>query len=181
MPRPPIRRIVDYVPAVTFFKPAGVPRPNLEEIELSLDELEAIRLKDLEGLEQEEAAARMGVARTTFRRVLVAARAKVAEALVQGKAIRIGGGPFVRREEAFRCRECGHLFAVSDEARPGGRGPGWGRGRGGGLGKMGAGWSEVRRCRHCGSRRIEPAGARELGGAAAGEDLVKGDGDRQDG
>ncbi|MEW6546119.1 MAG: DUF134 domain-containing protein [Bacillota bacterium] len=94
MPRPPIPRFVEHIPEVTYFKPAGIPLRQLEEVELTVDELEAIRLKDMEGLEQEEAAARMGIARTTFRRVLVSGRAKVAEALVQGKAIRIQGGAF---------------------------------------------------------------------------------------
>ncbi|MDI6893521.1 MAG: DUF134 domain-containing protein [Bacillota bacterium] len=94
MPRPPIPRLVEHIPEVTYFKPAGIPLRLLEEVELTVDELEAIRLKDIEGLEQEEAAGRMGIARTTFRRVLVSARAKIAEALVRGKAIRIEGGTF---------------------------------------------------------------------------------------
>lgn len=107
MPRPPINRLVEHLPEVTYFKPAGVPLRVLEEVQLTVDELEALRLKDLEGLEQEEASARMGVARTTFRRILVGARAKIAEALVQGKAIRIGGGAFTPAARHFRCRECG--------------------------------------------------------------------------
>lgn len=95
MPRPPIPRLVKHIPRVTYFKPAGIPLRVLAEVGLTVDELEAVRLKDLEGLEQEEAAARMGIARTTFRRVLVSARAKIADALVTGKAIRIEGGPFI--------------------------------------------------------------------------------------
>jgi predicted DNA-binding protein (UPF0251 family) len=65
----------------------------LEEVELTIDELEALRLADLEGLYQEEAAARMEVSRATFARIVETARLKVATALVHGHALRIGGGP----------------------------------------------------------------------------------------
>lgn len=92
MPRPIKCRRVGFLPDVTYFKPAGVPLRMLEEITLSVDELEALRLKDIEGLEQQDGAARMGVSRATFRRVLVSARRKVAEALVGGKALRVEGG-----------------------------------------------------------------------------------------
>jgi predicted DNA-binding protein (UPF0251 family) len=74
------------------FKPLGEPFSQLDVVEIPLDGLEAIRLADGEGLYQEEAAARMGVSRATFARVLTAARGAVAEALVQGKALRITGG-----------------------------------------------------------------------------------------
>jgi predicted DNA-binding protein (UPF0251 family) len=76
-----------------LFKPAGIPARLLEEVVLTLDELEALRLADLEGEYQEAAAARMGVSRATFGRIVGEARRKVAEALVQGKALRIEGGP----------------------------------------------------------------------------------------
>lgn len=107
MPRPPIRRLVEHLPPATYFKPAGVPLRHLDEVTLSVDEVEALRLKDLEGLEQETAAARMGVARTTFRRVLIAAREKLADALVHGKAIRIEGGPFLHVSPGLVCAHCG--------------------------------------------------------------------------
>ena len=74
------------------FKPQGVPMTELEQVNLTLDGLEALRQADLEGLYQEEAAQRMGVSRATFARVLTAARKAVAEALVHGKALDIGGG-----------------------------------------------------------------------------------------
>jgi uncharacterized protein len=64
----------------------------LEEVCLSVDEAEAIRLKDLEGLEQEEGADRMGISRPTFQRILVSGRHKVADALLNGKAVKIEGG-----------------------------------------------------------------------------------------
>ncbi len=74
------------------FKPQGIAAAGLERLNLTLDGLEALRLADLEGLYQEEAARRMGVSRATFARVLTAARKTVAEALVHGKAVEIGGG-----------------------------------------------------------------------------------------
>ncbi len=80
-------------PSAPLFKPAGIPATLLEEIVLTLDELEALRLADLEGLHQEDAGARMGISRPTFGRVVEAARRKVTEALTAGKALRIEGGP----------------------------------------------------------------------------------------
>jgi predicted DNA-binding protein (UPF0251 family) len=80
------------VPDVTYFKPAGIPMAELEDSVLTKDELEAIRLKDLEGHEQERCAGKMGISQPTFHRLVVSARQKVAEALVKGKAVRIEGG-----------------------------------------------------------------------------------------
>ncbi len=77
----------------SIFKPAGVPVRYLDEVVLSLDEFEALRLADFEGLYQEQAALRMEVSRPTFGRIIDIARRKVAEALVHGKALRIDGGP----------------------------------------------------------------------------------------
>ncbi|WP_031516291.1 DUF134 domain-containing protein [Desulfofalx alkaliphila] len=95
MSRPSKCRRVEFIPEITYFKPAGVPLVNLEEVSLAVEELEAIRLKDLEYLEQEQCAQRMQVSRPTFHRVLTSARHKVAQALVQGKAIRVEGGNYV--------------------------------------------------------------------------------------
>jgi len=75
------------------FKPLGVPLRELESVVMTLDEFEAIRLADLDGLYQQEAADQMNVSRTTFGRIVEAARAKLADALVHGKALRIEGGP----------------------------------------------------------------------------------------
>ncbi|MGI6096564.1 MAG: DUF134 domain-containing protein [Dethiobacteria bacterium] len=94
MPRPKKCRRVEYMPTLTYFKPAGVPLRELEEVRLTVEELEAVRLKDLEGLDQEDCAARMAISRPTFQRLLTEARTKIAEAFVQGKAIRIEGGHF---------------------------------------------------------------------------------------
>ncbi|MBN2477773.1 DUF134 domain-containing protein [Candidatus Micrarchaeota archaeon] len=89
MPRPRIRRFVRWNPDVVFFKPMGVPMRELLEVSLTLEEFEAIRLKDYEGLEQEEAAKKMKVSRPTFQRTLKSARKKIADFLVNGKALRI--------------------------------------------------------------------------------------------
>lgn len=92
VPRPPKCRRICGLPAATYFKPAGIPLPLLAEIILGLDELEALRLKDMEGLDQVTAAGRMQVAQSTFQRILTGARAKVSRALVTGCALRIEGG-----------------------------------------------------------------------------------------
>ena len=103
MPRPRKCRRVAFLPGVTYFKPAGVPLRALDDIRLSVEEVEAIRLKDLEGLEQEECAEKMNISRPTFQRVLASARQKVANALLTGKAIRIEGGNFEMALRRFKC------------------------------------------------------------------------------
>jgi hypothetical protein len=75
------------------FKPIGIPRVELVEVNMTLDEYEALRLADLEGLYQDDAAGRMGVSRATFGRILRSAHRKVAETLTHGLALRIEGGP----------------------------------------------------------------------------------------
>lgn len=74
---------------MTYFKPAGIPLINLQEVQLSYDELEALRLKNHLGMDQKEAAKKMNVSQPTFHRILLLAQKKVAECLVTGKAIRI--------------------------------------------------------------------------------------------
>lgn len=76
-----------------MFKPAGIPMRDLEEVVMTLDEFEALRLADLDGLYQEQAAEQMNVSRPTFSRVIESAHRKLADALVHGKALRIEGGP----------------------------------------------------------------------------------------
>ena len=94
MPRPRIPRRVRSEPGVTYFKPAGVMMSQLAHAMLTVDELEALRLKDHEGMGQTEAAGRMRISQPTFQRLLLSARRKVADALVNGKAIRIEGGDY---------------------------------------------------------------------------------------
>lgn len=89
MPRPKIARRVRFEPGVTYYKPRGVPLSELDEVELERDELEALKLHDVDGLEQVEAAKKMGVSQPTFGRILDKAYKKLAQAMVEGKAIRI--------------------------------------------------------------------------------------------
>lgn len=116
MPRPTKWRRVALIPEANYFKPAGIPLRVLEEVCLSVEEAEAIRLKDLEGLEQEECAQRMRISRPTFHRVLGSARSKLADALVNGKAIRIQGGSFEMAMRRFRCGNDGQEWDVPFEA-----------------------------------------------------------------
>jgi len=94
MSRPLKCRRVAFLPEATYFKPAGVPLRVLDEVILSVEEAEAIRLKDLEGLAQAPGAEKMNISRPTFQRVLASARRKIADALLNGKAVRIEGGNF---------------------------------------------------------------------------------------
>jgi predicted DNA-binding protein (UPF0251 family)/predicted Fe-Mo cluster-binding NifX family protein len=94
MPRPKKCRMVDAAPGVRFFKPQGIPARELEEVYLSLDGYEALRLADREGLRHDEAARRMHVSRQTFGRILAAAHKAVADAIVEGLVLRIEGGEY---------------------------------------------------------------------------------------
>jgi predicted DNA-binding protein (UPF0251 family) len=114
MGRRQLWRKVSAIPPITFFKPTGVRTDELEEVRLLVEEAEAIRLKDLDGLEQEECAEKMSVSRSTFSRILDSARQKVAEALLYGKAIRIDGGNFEMAVRRFRCLH-GHEWEVPFE------------------------------------------------------------------
>jgi uncharacterized protein len=110
MPRPPCCRHVTGRPGAAVFKPAGVPASELEWLVLSLDEFEALRLADLDGLHHEDAAARMKVSRATFGRIVESARRKVAEALYRGMALEITGGSVsLPPVHAGRCR-CGRCL-----------------------------------------------------------------------
>jgi predicted DNA-binding protein (UPF0251 family) len=99
------------MPPVTYFKPAGIPLRSLEEVVLSVEEAEALRLKELEGLEQEESAKKMNISRPTFQRILASARQKTADAILNGKAVNIKGGNFEMAFRRFRCRR-GHEWEL---------------------------------------------------------------------
>ena len=118
MPRPAIERTVGGLPRATLFKPAGVPGRELEQLQLTVDELEAIRLVDLDGLSHEQAAEAMGVSRQTVGRVLERGRAKVAEALVAGKAILIGGGQYRIEPRQLCCASCGAVWGTPPHDPP---------------------------------------------------------------
>ena len=94
MPRPPKERWVECLPSFTHFTPRGVTLSDREEICLTVDELEALRLKDLVGLDQNGSARRMNLAQSTYQRVLANARAKLTRAVVEGRELRIQGGRY---------------------------------------------------------------------------------------
>ncbi len=102
MTRPKSLRSIENIPEIKWFKPAGIKMRALEEVSLTFDEIEAIRLADLEGLYQEQVAEKMNVSRQTIGRILISAHRKIAEALVEGKAIRLEGGQIQFKN---RCRK----------------------------------------------------------------------------
>ncbi len=115
MARPTKWRRIEKVPAIPYFIPSTQEMPELDKNILKLEELEAIRLKDLEGLEQEECAAKMEVSRPTFQRILISAREKVADSLINGKSIVIDGGNFTLNICPVKCSNCGNEWLESYE------------------------------------------------------------------
>lgn len=101
MPRPRLCRRVEFQPNITYFKPAGIRMIDLEESVITVDEFEAVRLKDLLGLEQEECAKKMNISQPTFHRLILSARKKIADAIVNGKAIKIEGGVYKMIQPRF--------------------------------------------------------------------------------
>ena len=110
MVRPQKERRVAFNPEISYFKPRGIPMFDLEEVCLTVDQREAIRLSDLMGLSPEEAGRHMGVSRATFGRIIQRAREAVADALINGKAINVEGGNYqlVNKARIFRCSDCDH-------------------------------------------------------------------------
>lgn len=115
MPRPTKFRTVEFFPEDTYFVPCGKPKCEIEEVDLKLEELEAMRLKDIEGLNQEECADKMHVSRQTFQNIIDSARKKVATALTEGNAIRISGGNYRANFCKFKCFNCGNLYEIKYE------------------------------------------------------------------
>jgi predicted DNA-binding protein (UPF0251 family) len=114
MGRRQLWRRVSSIPLVNYFKPAGAPMASLEEVQLLIEEAEAIRLKDFEKLEQGKCAEEMNISQSTFSRLLDSARQKIADALLNGKAIRIEGGNYEMAVRRFRCLQ-GHEWEVPFE------------------------------------------------------------------
>lgn len=115
MVRPCKKRGVKEPPKVRSFKPAGIPLRYLETVTLTVDEFEAVRLADYEGLGHKESAERMGISRPTFSRVIERARRKLGEALFEVKEIYIEGGNVYFRNNLFRCRNCSTLIRIDAE------------------------------------------------------------------
>lgn len=112
MPRPKNNRIVYEPPSYTEFKPAGVSIKSLEKIQLSLDEFETIRLADMLGMSHEEAANEMGISRSTFSRLIVKSRKKIANFFFHGKLLSVTGGNIHFRKNTIKCPNCGHMFKI---------------------------------------------------------------------
>jgi predicted DNA-binding protein (UPF0251 family) len=89
MPRPRIRRKIEFNPEITYFKPQGIPMRDLQTVALSIEEIEAYRLRYLDDLDQRAAAKRMTVSTSTYQRIISLAYKKIADALINGKAIKI--------------------------------------------------------------------------------------------
>ena len=151
MPRPRLFRRVRFQPGITYFKPAGVRLAELEEVVLTFGEFEALRLCDEQGIDQKEAAKKMKLSQPTLHRTLLSARKKVADAVVNGKSIRIEGGSYKM------------VAPRRGVGRGVGRGQGMGQGRGlrrgigsgTGRGRMGgtaAGPVGECKCPACGNR-----------------------------
>ena len=134
MPRPRRLRRVGFMPDVTFFRPSGIRLSDLEESILTVDEFESVRLKDFLGMEQTEAAKKMKISQPTFNRVLRCARKKIADAIVNGKSIKIEGG----RYKMVQPRGRGLRRGI---------GQGQGRGRMGGIAAGPEGYCVCPKCR----------------------------------
>ncbi len=121
MPRPLKWRRVEFIPQSNYFVPCpkGHCRKfeDISEVQLKIEELEAMRLKDIEGLNQEECAERMQVSRQTFQLIIDEARKKVATALIEGKAISVTGGHYTKNVCRFRCLSCGDESIINFEDR----------------------------------------------------------------
>ena len=131
MPRPRNFRRIGCMPQVNFYKPQGVPLSILQQIDLTVDEFEAIRLADLEGMYQEKAAEKMNISRQTFGRIIESAHKKIADALVNGKALLIEGGPIeiVSPEDTSIGPSDFRQDFGGQRRHRGGRGRGYGGGR----------------------------------------------------
>lgn len=115
MGRPKKYRKIKCNPGALYFKPRGIPMNYLEEVILEADEVEAIRLGDLEGLSQEEAAEKMKISRPTFGRIINRARLKIADGILNGKALRLSEDLAEKLSETllFKCKDCGYKTRVN--------------------------------------------------------------------
>jgi uncharacterized protein len=113
MARPFKCRRIGGPPQADYFKPRGVPLADLPEVHLTMDEVEAVRLADLLGLYQEEASKRMDVSRQTFGNIIESGRKKIADAIVNAKALKIEGGVVKMKPSRFLCSDCRHGWSAS--------------------------------------------------------------------
>jgi uncharacterized protein len=119
MVRPCKCRRVCYNPQADYFKPRGVPISQLEEVVLTIDEFEAIRLADLEDLYQVDAAKKMNISRQTFGNIVESAHRKIGDAIVNAKALKIEGGFVKIIQRQFKCSDCNQEWGeASGTGRP---------------------------------------------------------------
>ena len=111
MPRPRKHRRLLNDPLPVIYKPVGISLASLDRVTLFYEELEALRLADLEGQHQADAADHMAISRSTFQRIIAEARRKVALALVKGTALYVEGGTFRVASISYRCASCDHTWA----------------------------------------------------------------------
>ena len=117
MPRPCKKRRVICRPVAASFTPAGTAARSVQKVSLTYDELEALRLADYEGLYQEQAARRMNVSRATFGTIVMSARKKVADFLVNSKRLDVAGGEVTVGSCRFVCGSCKRTFSVPAHAQ----------------------------------------------------------------
>ena len=110
MPRKRCCGLIEREPQCQRFMPEGP--QQVKAVELRVEELEAVRLKDLGRMDQAGCAATMGLSRATFQRILQSARTKIAMALVEGWSIIIKGGNYMVKNRVFECQDCMHKWEV---------------------------------------------------------------------
>ncbi|WP_010233453.1 DUF134 domain-containing protein [Clostridium arbusti] len=115
MPRPVKYRKIENLPQYTYFVPMGRKKCEIEDITIKVEELEAIRLKDIEDLNQEECAKKMHISRQTFQNIIDNARKKIATAIIEGKAINISGGNYTMNICQFKCLVCNNIYEIKYE------------------------------------------------------------------
>ena len=113
MSRPKKQRSVQRPPLYSNFKPTGVRGASLQTTELALDEFEAVRLADYEGLDHAESAEQMGISRSTFSRLVDKARHKIAHFIIDGRHLQIEGGNIHFQGNLLQCHGCGRIFNVA--------------------------------------------------------------------
>lgn len=172
MVRPKRFRRIFQEPQIRCFSPDSENDMELDSpIKITLDEFEAVRLRDHQNIKQHKAAEIMDVSQPTFHRILNSARGKIAEALVEGKIIKIKGGDYLTDKKRYRCKICGFewyspekeyekcpdcesenicIITVDEGTQTSSEQPGMGRGGAYGRGRTGAGPPRVCKCSQCG-------------------------------
>ena len=114
-PRPKINKIINTIPLFVYYVPYGVSEDNLEETTLTIEELESLNLKDKQGLDQKDAANKMGISRGTYQRLLKSARKKLITSILEGKAIRFEGGNYIPDQhiEPVKCLKGTYHYRIN--------------------------------------------------------------------